>query len=377
VRADRLLSLVLLLQARGRQPAHALARELGVSVRTVYRDLEALSSAGVPVVADSGPNGGCRLLDGYRFPLRGLSASEAEALLLLGVPEAVAELGLADILATAHAKVSAAAPRPGGAPSAGAGLIHLDMPRWFRAREDVPHLPVLARALRERRHLEFGYRRGGASAGKDRPEKTRTAGPLGLVNKAGLWYLVASRDASGEPAVFRAGRITATRVLDTAFTPPAGFDLPAFWARWSAEFEASRPTVKVRLRVSPAALDAFGEIFGETASDAVATARPPDEDGFREITLTFEHEKAAAHRLAGFGGQVEVLSPESIRDEIVAAAREILDRYPRSPLSSVPGTPRSRRKLWCTARLASSIVIRPALTSSSAVRPRASMADSR
>src|SRR5262249_17636281 len=155
-------------------------------VRTVYRDCAALSSAGVPVVTDSGPNGGIRLLDGYRFSLRGLTASEADALLLLGIPDAIAELGLADILATAHAKVGAAA---GGGESPPAGLIHLDMPRWSRARDPVPHLRTLAEALKRGRRLEFAYRRGDAG-----PRTTRTAGPVGLVNKAGVWYLVASRD---------------------------------------------------------------------------------------------------------------------------------------------------------------------------------------
>ncbi|HEX6452241.1 MAG TPA: YafY family protein [Trebonia sp.] len=318
MRADRLLSLVLLLQARGQMPAHALAGELGVSMRTVYRDLAALSSAGVPVVTNSGPNGGIRLLDSYRFSLRGLTSGEAEALLLLGVPDAIAELGLADILATAHAKVSAAA---GSGDDSAAGLILLDMPRWFRAREPVPHLRTLAAALKQRRRLEFAYRRGG-----DGPETTRTAGPLGLVNKAGVWYLVASRDPDGEPGVFRVGRITGARVLDASFTPPPGFGLAEFWSRWSAEFEATRPTVKVRLRASPRALTAFGEIFGDASSGAVAAAGMPDGEGFREVTLTFEHEKAAAHRLAGFGGQVEVLSPDSVRQEIIATAREILLR---------------------------------------------------
>ena len=317
MRADRLLSLVLLLQARGQMPAHALAGELGVSVRTVYRDLAALSSAGVPVVTISGPNGGIRLLDSYRFSLRGLTSSEADALLLLGVPDAIAELGLADILATAHAKVSAAA---GSGDSSAAGLIHLDMPRWFRAREPVPHLRTLAAALKQRHRLEFGYRRGDA-------ETTRTAGPLGLVNKAGVWYLVASRDPGGEPGVFRVGRITAARVMDASFVPPPGFGLAAFWSRWSGEFEATRPTVEVRLRASPQALAAFGEIFGDASGEAVAAAGMPDGEGFREVTLTFEHEKAAAHRLAGFGGQVEVLSPDSVRREIIATAREILHRY--------------------------------------------------
>ncbi|MBO0804226.1 MAG: WYL domain-containing protein [Nocardiopsaceae bacterium] len=371
MRADRLLSLVLLLQARGRMSAHALARELGVSVRTVYRDLAALSSAGVPVITGSGPNGGCRLLDGYRFPLRGLSASEADALLLLGVPDVIAEVGLADALAAAHAKVRAATSRVGGrgeTGSGGTGLIHLDMPRWFGAREPVPHLRTLAEALKRRRRLEFGYRRAplyhggasrsGASKSGDGLAATRVVGPLGLVNKAGVWYLVASRAAAqpcaalpgarGDPVVFRVGRITAARVLDAPYTPPRGFELAAFWARWSAEFESSLPQVEVRMRASPAALAAFGEIFGDASSGAVASAGVPDDEGFREVTLTFEHEKAAAHRLAGFGGQVEILSPAAVREEIIAAARETLARYepPAGPLppSAPPSATQTRTR---------------------------------
>ena len=127
MRADRLVSLALLLQARGRMSAQELAGELEVSVRTIYRDISALNAAGIPVVAEPGPRGGCRLVEGYRFPLRGLSADEAEALLLLGVPAAVSELGLADALATAHRKVS----RSSGVNSGNGQvpLVHLDLDR--------------------------------------------------------------------------------------------------------------------------------------------------------------------------------------------------------------------------------------------------------
>src|SRR5271154_4463887 len=141
MRADRLVSLALLLQARGRMSARGLAASLEVSVRTVYRDIAALNAAGVPVVTESGPGGGCWLLDGYRFPLRGLSRDEAEALLLLGVPAAVAELGLAGALAAAQQKIRVSA-RPGAAGAgdgagvgAARGLVHLDMPRWFGGSE--------------------------------------------------------------------------------------------------------------------------------------------------------------------------------------------------------------------------------------------------
>jgi predicted DNA-binding transcriptional regulator YafY len=318
VRADRLVSLVLLLQARRRTTAQALAKELEVSVRTVYRDLEALSAAGVPVLTESGPGGGCQLLDGYRFPLRGLRPEEAEALLILGVPSVISELGLDRAVMAAHRQIRVTA-----GSGEGAALVHLDMPRWFRGQEEAPHLRTLAEALRRRRRLALGYARGDGPAG---PGATRVVGPLGLVNKAGTWYLVAAT-RSGPVAVFRAGRISSARVLGEPFERPADFELPVFWERWSAEFTSTRPRLPVRLRASPEALAMFGEIFGDDARPALDAALPPDEQGWQVVTLSFEHEFAAAHRLAGFGGRVEVLSPPSVRERLLATAREILGRY--------------------------------------------------
>lgn len=345
--------------------ARDLASELEVSVRTVYRDLAGLSAAGVPVVAEAGPGGGCRLLDGYRFPLRGLRPEEAEALLILGVPGALRELGLdaaaqaaqRQVRVTAGLRDSAARPGDGAlaGPDRTAPLVHLDMPRWFRSPEQVPQLRVLARAVRQGRLLEFGYRRGGGSAdpaatgssasappggadpspGLDR----RVVAPLGLVNKAGTWYLVGvprggpghrGRPGAGV-AVFRAGRVTSAWILDEPVKRPEGFDLAWFWEQWSREFAASRPRLEVRLRASPRALEAFGEVFGDGAAEAVAAGLPPGEDGWRELTLTFEHELAAAHQLAGFGGEVAVLSPVAVRAQILAAARGILGRYGPGP----------------------------------------------
>jgi predicted DNA-binding transcriptional regulator YafY len=349
VRADRLVSLALLLQARGRMSALALAGELEVSVRTVYRDISALNAAGIPVMAEPGPGGGCSLIEGYRFPLRGLSADEAEALLLLGVTGVFAELGLADVLAAAHRKVSTSAGlgaagglaagsglraggrlRAGGGETRPASLVHLDMPRWFHGTEPVPHLRTLAEAVRLGRRLLLGYRRDDGSK-----ETTREVGPLGLVNKAGTWYLVAIRPATpehqarknGDPAVFRVGRVTSARLLAAEVVRPDGFELKAFWDRWSAAFVTSRSLVEVRVRATATALRIFPHVFGDAGRRAAEAAGPADADGLREVMLTFEEERVAAHRLAGFGGEVAVISPVTVRTELISTARELLARY--------------------------------------------------
>jgi predicted DNA-binding transcriptional regulator YafY len=329
VRADRLVSLALLLQARGRVTGRALAAELGVSVRTVYRDLGVLSAAGVPVITESGPGGGFRLMDGYRFPLRGLRPDEAEALLILGVPGALRDLGLDQALTAAHRQIQVTS---GAAPEV---LVHLDMPRWFGGQEEVPCLRDLARALRLGRQVRLAYRHGNG-----REDAACAVGPLGLVNKAGTWYLVASGgDGPGDPRVFRAGRISGAVVLAEPFPRPPGFGLAEFWARWSAGFEASRPRIQVTLRASPGALAAFPEVFGQAAGPALASAPPPGAGGWRVVTLSFEHDLAAVHRLAGFGGQVEILGPPSVRAALLATAREILGRYQAQSACVLPADP--------------------------------------
>jgi predicted DNA-binding transcriptional regulator YafY len=252
-------------------------------------------------------------MDGYRYPLRGLRPQEAEALLILGVPGVLAELGLEAALTAAHRQIQVTA---GPAPQA---LVHLDMPRWFGSPEEVPCLRALAQALRGSRRLAITYRDHSA-AGR------RVVGPLGLVNKAGIWYLVAEV-TDGRPRVFRVGRVRSAQVQPEPFSRPDGFDLAAFWAQWSAEFAASRPQLAVTVRASPAALAAFGEVFGTAAGPVLAAAQPPDAAGWRVARLSFEHEAAAVHRLAGFGNQVEILDPPDVRARLVATARQILSRY--------------------------------------------------
>ena len=226
--------MVLLLQTRGRMTGTALAEELEVSVRTIYRDLEALGAAGIPVYAEPGPGGGCQLIEGYRSPLAGLTRDEAAALLTLGVPAVLNDLGIAPTMRSAQDRVRAVA----GIPHADR-RVHLDMPRWFHHREDTPHLAALADAIDRQRLLTIGYR-----SNRARAAKTATVSPLGLVNKAGVWYLVGVQP-SGRMAVYRAGRIETLRVLDATFERPSDFDLVRYWETWSADFESSLPTVAV------------------------------------------------------------------------------------------------------------------------------------
>ena len=191
--------------------------------------------------------------------------------------------------------------------------MHLDMPRWFGGQEAVPCLRDLAQALRLGRKLAIRYPPG------DR--EPRVVGPLGLVNKAGTWYLVARAGIPGVPGRARVRRQGAAGALRHG----RGFELAAFWARWSAEFEASRPRLQVRLAASPGALDA-SEVFGPAVGPALEAAGPPGQDGWR-CALSFEHERAAVHRLAGFGNRSRCSDPPSVRAELLATAREILGRY--------------------------------------------------
>ncbi|MGW2517852.1 helix-turn-helix transcriptional regulator [Streptomyces sp. NPDC001617] len=318
MRADRLLSLLLHLQSRGQMTARQLADELEVSVRTVYRDLEALGAAGVPVVASGGPGGGCRLLEGWRSPLLGISAEEATALLAVSAGGPLERIALGDALAQARLKLLASLPPSSrDRTHSAATRFHLDTQAWFKEPEPVPCLAELVDAVRKDGHLRVTHRR------RDGRTVTKAVDPLGLVAKAGVWYLVARSD--DEIRAHRASRITAAERLPATFTRPADFDLAAFWADWTAEFESSLDQLPVTVRLTTAGLAALPEVLGDAT--AATRAHPDPEDGWHRLTLHFDSSRAACRRLLGFGPDAEVLEPADVRRELAKWARRTAARY--------------------------------------------------
>ncbi|CAL9522670.1 WYL domain-containing protein [Streptomyces sp. Tu 3180] len=319
MRADRLLSLLLLLQNRGRMTASELAAELEVSVRTVYRDIEALGASGVPVRAERGPEGGYRLMEGYRTRLTGLTDAEAGSLFLAGLPGPARELGLGAVLASAQLKVEAALP---GELAAQARRVrerfHLDAPAWFRDADPVPHLETVARAVWERRVLRTRYRRW-------RGEVHREVRPLGLVLKGGIWYLAAL--AEDAVRTYRVSRFQAVEETGEEFTRPAGFDLAAYWSESSRRMEAALHQGTARLRLSPRGRKLLPMQFGAAGVRALAAAGPPDGEGWVEVELSVESEAVATGDLLRLGVEAEVLGPPGLRRAVAAAVAVLADRY--------------------------------------------------
>ncbi|MER7499078.1 YafY family protein [Nonomuraea pusilla] len=322
MRASRLLSLLLLLQARGRMTATELAEELEVSVRTVYRDVEALSAAGVPVYADRGPTGGYQLLDGYRTRLTGLTAEEASSLFLAALPGPAAELGLADLAANAELKVLAALPpEPRSHASRVRERFLLDVPGWYRASDDVPHLSAVADAVWEQRPLRMTYRRWGPR------EVERVIHPYGLVLKGGSWYLVAA-PPDGDPRTYRVARILTLEALPGAFQRPEGFDLEAFWRQYAKEFRERMYTAEAVVRLAPGMDDLLAYTMGaDVVAAALAAAGEPDAEGWRTLTLPVESLTHARWLLLRLGAAVEVLEPPELRALMAEAVAELGELY--------------------------------------------------
>ena len=324
MRASRLVQLLLLLQTNGKMTAGRLAEELEVSVRTIYRDIEALSGAGVPISAEAGPGGGVRLVDGFRTRLTGLTAEEAEALALSGLPGAASELGLGTVLAAAQLKVDAALP-----PELRSRAVrmrerfHLDAPGWFAREELVPHLAALSRAVWDSERIEIRYE-------KRDGEVRRLIDPLGLVLKAGVWYLVARRD--GDVRTYRVSRIVGAEVLDEPFERPDDFDLAAHWAEAQAGFLGSWQTVPVRVRMHREAMWMVRYVQDPTRREsALESASEPDEDGWVTLTLQFENHDVAGYELMRLAGDVEVLEPVELRHTMAERAASMVARYAAVP----------------------------------------------
>ncbi|MEU6083264.1 WYL domain-containing protein [Streptomyces sp. NPDC047108] len=361
MRADRLLSLLLLLQNRGRMTAPELARELEVSVRTVYRDVEALSASGVPVHADRGPAGGFRLMEGYRTRLTGLTDAEAGALFLVGTPGPARDLGLGAVLATARLKLQAALP---------AGLaertrriedrFHLDAPGWFRDAEPVPFLGDVAHAVWDQRVLHVHYRRWSG-------EVHRELHPLGVVLKSGIWYVVARAGArpratppparTGEqqaeqgaelgradPAedrdpeqaaasirTYRIARFLAVDAPGACFERPAGFDLAGHWEDATRRLEAARFKGTARLRISPRGGQLLPMLFGAPGAQALEDAEPADPDGWVRVEIPVESQTVAVGDLLRLGREAEVLHPPELREAVARTVHELAARYGAEP----------------------------------------------
>ncbi|MER7164828.1 YafY family protein [Micromonospora sp. NPDC000207] len=325
MRAARLISLVLLLQTRETMTAAELARELEVSERTVYRDVVALSAAGVPVYADRGRAGGYRLVGGYRTRLTGLTRDEAEALFLTGLPGPVGELGLADAVAAAELKVLAALPPAlRDAPARTGARFHLDVPGWFREADPPPWLTELTPAVWRDLVVDLRYRRG------DR-EVTRTVEPYGLVLKGGIWYLVARVGASTR--TYRVDRVTGVEVSGRTFDRDPGFDLGAYWREQAETFLRGMLAEQVTVRVSPVGLRMLRHVVDApfVNDEAVAAAGPPDVDGWSVLRLPVESVAVAYHQLLRLGPEVEALDPPELRELFTDAVRRWATRYAVPP----------------------------------------------
>ncbi len=313
MKSSRLIQVLLLLQSHGRMTADELATRLEVSPRTIYRDIDALSAAGIPVYADRGPAGGYRLVDGYRTRLTGLTTDEAQSLFLAGLPGPAQELGLQEFAAAAQLKLLAALPTELRAKAEQIRQrFHLDTPSWFRGDEPTAHLATIADAVWEQRKVRMTYQRWGDQ------RVTREVDPLGLVLKAGTWYFV------GSLRTYRVSRVLELEATNDTFDRPAGFDLVTYWARWSEEFESRMYGERVTVRMTRTGLDKTRYLLSGHQARVIAELDPQPGAEFGFPTESTRH---ALPDLLKFGADVEVVAPAELRHELVAAVNAMQELY--------------------------------------------------
>lgn len=314
MRADRLVATLLLMQARGRVTAAEVAAELEVSVATARRDLEALSTAGVPVYSQPGRGGGWSLVGGARTDLTGLTADEARALFLLAGPAAT----LAPAVRAALRKLMLALPATFRADAeAAAGAVVIDPARWGeRGRSRPGPLDTLQDAVVRRRKVSLRYEN------RDRRHTERLVDPWGLIDKGDVWYLVAGTDAGRR--TFRVDRISEVTVTDLDAERPADLDLSGEWERVVDDVERRRSRVSATVLVTQRLVPILGTHFGQHF-----TVVGHDDDGRARVRVSAHLALSVAEQLAGFGAGVEVLEPESVRVELARLGAELVELYGR------------------------------------------------
>ena len=318
MRADRLLSIVLLLQAHGQLSSRSLAERLEVSERTIHRDMDALSVSGIPVVAERGSNGGWSLLGEYRTNLTGLNEAEIQSLFVTQPPKLLADLRLQKASEGALLKLLAALPamyRQGAEQAR--RRIHVDTGGWSKHEEAVPLLPILQEAIWSERKLRFAYQRG---PGCEPVE--REVDPLGLVAKGSAWYLVAG--VTGAVRSYRISRISHAEVLDQVCAVPTGFDLAAFWEESTTAFKTALPNYLATFRVAP---DVFPRLRFAGRFARVNEPAATEHDGWLRVSVGFDVDEMACEYALSFGAKLEVLEPQSLREKVIAAAEQVLHFY--------------------------------------------------
>ncbi|HSS02558.1 MAG TPA: WYL domain-containing protein [Kofleriaceae bacterium] len=351
MRASRLVSILMMLQSRGRVSARTLADHLEVSTRTVYRDIDELSASGVPVVVERGSAGGFELLEGWRTTLTGLTPHESQTLFLSGLPGPVAELGLGDTMASAHLKLLAALPRAWQLEAQRvSSRFHVDLAGWYRRVKPVAHLRALADAVWADRWVAIRYESWEGVV-------DRELEPLGLVIKAGEWYLAAlprhgrarARGRVPTPRTYRVSNIRELTVQGE-FTRAPEFDLSAYWSESTRRFERDiyRTTADIRLSPRGRKLLRNENAAVEDAIDraAEATDDRAADGGWLRVTIPIESINHAAGQLLALGSDVEVLGPPELRDRVRDTARAVAATYEVSPAAPRPRARarRSRRR---------------------------------
>lgn len=320
MRADRLISIILLLQTRGNLSARQLAQELEVSERTIYRDINALSQAGIPVYAIKGPGGGIFLVDNYRTTLTGLTDEQLQALFMLNIPQPLVQLGAGEALKTALLKLAAALPASHSKEEElNRQRFYLDWESEQSSGHAISFLETIRQGVWQDRRIRLKYKPHFWAVVHQIVE------PLGLIAKGNTWYLACLHD--DHLRALRVDSVIEAQLLEDRFPRPPDFKLADFWRTWLAHAAMDRPVYPTRVRISPSLVKELPRLMGETARQAIQCASPPDENGWVAIDLNFDTFETARSRLLSFGGAIEVLEPEALRLSIADFAHQITAVY--------------------------------------------------
>jgi predicted DNA-binding transcriptional regulator YafY len=321
MRADRLIAILLLLQETGRITAQALAEELEVSERTIYRDIDALGIAGVPVYSQRGPGGGIALLDSFRTDLTGLTTAELQALLALSIPAPLVDLGIGADLRSALRKLAAAATHSRAELDLRVqDKFFIDNSEWPKAGGSMSVFEIVRRALWDDLELAVQYY---SELGSHAGSIMAVVKPYGLVAASGAWHLVAGRDQ--HTIVIPLARILSAEATAERFNPPQDFQLESFWYDWITRKQLQRPSITVLAVINESALPLIGEYL------EWVQGKIPGKSEVRGI-LRFETFEQARTYILGFGSSIEVIEPVPLRLSIVDYARQILFVYENEPL---------------------------------------------